>query len=694
MPKEFSSGIRQKLLPAILSIILFVVAYLLLVSSVLLLSASALYGAYVLICYKFSYITILAAGGLCCVALVLFVFMFKFIFSDSGTDYSSMIKLNRADEPILFNLVESLCNEIHTSKPKEIYLSSDVNASVSFVSNFWSLIFPVRKKLVIGLGLMNCCTEPELKSIIAHELGHFSQKSLHLRSYIYYAVRIMDNMVSNDERYQSFAKSISELHAIISLFVKIALGVVWVIQYLVDKLYKFTTRFHYGLSQEMEYHADSVSTACCGTKSFVTAMVSVNLGTWLFNMLLSRYSDYKETEILTKNIYSQHRLLTSYVAKYYGFTLQDNLPQVSLRNYFSTIQTALELNSKLTTHPSLYRRLKTAGVNDTIIYKREGNMSIEILTNKDIYATTLTETFFSEMRMTYKTHYCSDEEFESQIEFKTKYPEYFLGYFDRTEPICENSEEIDISNLNENDLFNINIVMCWDELAILTINISILEKSRENESVVGVEYLGTDIDNVDELSQKLVAKRNNLIEILNKHSKLIHTYYKQQAIEHGLLTSFEESCKKYYETNQHLNRTLEFVQQFYLDCCFMLEFTKYDTIVERIEQLRPAESHFKKIISEILENPTHKGIIEDNDILKLTQFAEPEFEYFHYTSKVYNEEELELLFSCINIIERWYRTSADINKIEMIAVYVQLHEKQKSQTQRFINTSSPVLTDI
>jgi hypothetical protein len=64
-------------------------------------------------------------------------------------------------------------------------LFGDVNASVFYDSSFWSIIFPIRKNLQIRLGLVNKIIEQELKAILAHEFGCFSQRSTKVGSFVY-----------------------------------------------------------------------------------------------------------------------------------------------------------------------------------------------------------------------------------------------------------------------------------------------------------------------------------------------------------------------------------------------------------------------------------------------------------------------------------------------------------------------------
>src|SRR5690606_17844105 len=107
------------------------------------------------------------------------------------------------EQPVLFEFIRTLSKETRTPFPKRIYLSSDVNAAVFYDSNFWSMLLPVRKNLQIGLALVNSVNLSELKAILAHEFGHFSQRSMKLGSYVYNVNQVIYNLLYDNDGYSS-----------------------------------------------------------------------------------------------------------------------------------------------------------------------------------------------------------------------------------------------------------------------------------------------------------------------------------------------------------------------------------------------------------------------------------------------------------------------------------------------------------
>src|SRR5207302_10138521 len=80
-------------------------------------------------------------------------------------------------------------------EPARIVVSPEVNAGVFYACTFWGLFFPAPKNLHIGLGLVNCLNLVEFKAVLAHEFGHFSQRSMRLGTYVYTANRIIREII-------------------------------------------------------------------------------------------------------------------------------------------------------------------------------------------------------------------------------------------------------------------------------------------------------------------------------------------------------------------------------------------------------------------------------------------------------------------------------------------------------------------
>src|SRR5690606_16051535 len=153
-------------------------------------------------------------------------FLIKFIFATNKTDTSDFIEITQDEQPELFAMIHDLVKEIETDFPQKVFLSHNVNASVFYDSTFWSMFFPVRKNLQIGLGLVNAVTLSEFKAIIAHEFGHFSQRSMKLGSYVYHMNKIIFNLLHDNEGYENTLQSWANASWYFSIFAVITIRIV------------------------------------------------------------------------------------------------------------------------------------------------------------------------------------------------------------------------------------------------------------------------------------------------------------------------------------------------------------------------------------------------------------------------------------------------------------------------------------
>ncbi|MFJ9813757.1 M48 family metallopeptidase [Streptomyces sp. NPDC101151] len=83
------------------------------------------------------------------------------------------IEVTEADEPGLWALVRELAAATGTRAPDRILLTADVNAAVGEHSRLLGLL-PGPRRLYLGVPLLTGLTEAQLRSVLAHEYGHFT----------------------------------------------------------------------------------------------------------------------------------------------------------------------------------------------------------------------------------------------------------------------------------------------------------------------------------------------------------------------------------------------------------------------------------------------------------------------------------------------------------------------------------------
>jgi Zn-dependent protease with chaperone function len=294
----------------------------------------------------------LAGGGVILIGALILFFVLKFVFSSYKTDRSNLIEIHESEQPQLFDFIRKITIETQAPFPKKIYLSNEVNASVFYDSSFWSMFLPVRKNLLIGLGLVNSVTLSEFKAILAHEFGHFSQKSMKVGSYIYNSNRIIHNLLFDNGGFFRTLQNIASVHIVLTICMYGVVAVVRGIQQILFAIYRLMNRQNMKLSREMEFHADSVAASVAGSNPLIQSLYRLELAEVSFSSALSTCNLLLEEQKQEKNIYPGHHFVMKYLGKENQLPIVHHLPQID-RNTFADFDTSrINVQDQWASHPS------------------------------------------------------------------------------------------------------------------------------------------------------------------------------------------------------------------------------------------------------------------------------------------------------------------------------------------------------
>ncbi|WP_195210290.1 M48 family metallopeptidase [Actinomarinicola tropica] len=92
-------------------------------------------------------------------------------------------RIDREDQPELWELVETICTVMHDKVPSEIYLLDEMNAYVADVGGVVG--FGGRRIMGLGVPLMRVLDVEEFGAVVAHELGHLHRGGAVLGALVY-----------------------------------------------------------------------------------------------------------------------------------------------------------------------------------------------------------------------------------------------------------------------------------------------------------------------------------------------------------------------------------------------------------------------------------------------------------------------------------------------------------------------------
>lgn len=211
-------------------------------------------------------------GGAVCAAL-LALFMAKgLVFRRRGHETSGDIELTREAQPELFDFLHRLADDAGAPRPHRVFLSPRVNASVFYDLSLANLLLPSRKNMEIGLGLVNVLSLGELKAVLAHEFGHFAQRSMAVGRWVYVAQQVATQIVAKRDMLDRFLAGLSRFDLRVAWVGWLLSLVVWSIRSLLEIAFRGVLLAQRALSREMEYQADLVAASLTGSDALVHAL--------------------------------------------------------------------------------------------------------------------------------------------------------------------------------------------------------------------------------------------------------------------------------------------------------------------------------------------------------------------------------------------------------------------------------------
>ncbi|WP_426344177.1 M48 family metallopeptidase [Pseudoduganella sp. R-32] len=206
------------------------------------------------------------------VAVLLAIVMLKAIFAVRHSMSPGMVEIKREEQPRLFNYLMELADAAGAPRPHRVFLSNRVNAAVFYDLSLLNLIFPSKKNLEIGLPLVNAMPLGELRAVLAHEFGHFAQRSMAVGRWAYVAQQVVQEMVARRDKLDDVIEGIGRLDIRLRLVAWVVQVIVWSLRSLVEQAFRLVVLMQRALSREMEMQADLVAVSLTGSDALVHAL--------------------------------------------------------------------------------------------------------------------------------------------------------------------------------------------------------------------------------------------------------------------------------------------------------------------------------------------------------------------------------------------------------------------------------------
>lgn len=598
---------------------LFFIVYLVLFAGSIFLAIGLGYLGGILIMAFPRWFTIVIGFGLGVTGLMVIIYLIKFLFSSSRDERSAMVEVKESDLPDLFLFIRRITTEVQAPFPKKIFLSSEVNASVSYNSSFWSMFFPVRKNLVIGLGLVNSLSLREFEAVMAHEFGHFSQKSMKLGSYIYHVNRAIYNLLFENQGYETTLHGIANLGSLMAMFSNITIGIVNGIHRILQWMYLLVNKHYFSLARQMEFHADSVAVYMSGGESIISSLKRIEFGSMAYNSLLSTYEGWQEEKLFPENVYAHHKVMMTIMAEELGITLaEENLPQTDSLGVLQKYRQEVTIEDQWASHPSIEQRAEQA-LSKGVSAPQDKRTAWELFSHKEQWQKSVSDQLVSAQGEEQKR--LTVEEFQAKLsddKAKATFPAVYQGFFDRRDLPTFSTEPglIRIAGETLESLFHSEVADIPLRKQIIDADLELLPLIMDGRAQTNFfDFRGHKYpkENANEVEQILKQELEEVQEQLNEIDRNMLAFISGKARENGTLDLLTALYDEHAAINQLAEDANKLVQRILneLNPIFAGEVASIDRLENIFLTIAPLEQDLKLGIRKQLSSDDNQEFMKD-----------------------------------------------------------------------------------
>lgn len=251
-------------------------------------------------------------------------------------------EIKRKDYPELFSVIDEIVEKAGCRFPRRVYIYNECNAFVNCRS-IWGHLFNTRKNLTIGLPLLYTLNKTELKAILSHEFGHFTQKSIAINSIANLSEFICAAIARSLEQIEKADADSYEAKA--QWFAELATKIM-------AKQYHNVAPLNGILSRAQEFDADMFSYSIAGTEATISALSKVSYFSVRWEEFISILYSYMEDKRRPEDIYDCVKHFNE-MGNDQGIVIDTG---VILSEPLESVRLNVQLGDDTTTHPEMTDR--------------------------------------------------------------------------------------------------------------------------------------------------------------------------------------------------------------------------------------------------------------------------------------------------------------------------------------------------
>ncbi len=607
-------------------------------------------GGIAIVIAKPMWITIILGLGLLALGGLIVYYNIKFILNIFKKTATNGIEIFETDQPELFKLIKETADKVGTKHPKKIFIIDDVNAYVSYSNNLQSLVFPTRKNLSIGIGLLHGISQNELKGIIAHEFGHFSQKSMTIGSHVGNATKIMEDILYSNQTLRFDVDNLGQINGIVGFISMGAVAYNKMIESILKIIHKKLEFNYLKLSREMEFHADQIATNVVGIETMSKPLLRIELYQFVYQELANFYTSLQDDKKFSINIYQNMNQLVDFYIDDYELSLENNLAIVGI-NEFNQNHSLLQFEDLWSTHPEMDKRLANIASTDHHSEIDKSPKAITLLQKNNEFEEEFTFNFFFQLNL-YRVNEIDNSEFIETfktIHNKYNYPKVYNHFFSNYDLPFDRIKKADLTdkqqNIPTNELFSDENIIVAKQYLALQIDLLQLDFFSSQKKPQPFKY-----NNVVYNKKQDVLKVKEELEQINKEKEVefseyldnIKIFFRSNLDEQKSILL--EDCIK---VEADLSANIQLVNEIRTHINFATKPIHEKLRIEALTVLNDQVEQLKNVTKDILQSEIAKEKITIREIENAQYFIDEDWIFF-FDSTGYNNNAFE------NLIENLY----------------------------------------
>ena len=607
-------------------------------------------GGIAIVIAKPMWITIFLGLGLLALGGLIVYYNIKFILNIFKKTATNGIEIFETDQPELFKLIKATADKVGTKHPKKVFIINDVNAYVSYSNNLQSLVFPTRKNLSIGVGLLHGISQNELKGIIAHEFGHFSQKSMTIGSHVGNATKIMEDILYSNQTLKFDVDNLGQINGIVGFISMGAVAYNKMIESILKIIHKKLEFNYLKLSREMEFHADQIATNVVGIETMSKPLLRIELYQFVYQELANFYTNLQDDKKFSTNIYQNMNQLVDFYIDDYELSLENNLAIVGI-NEFNQNHSLLQFEDLWSTHPEMDKRLANIASTNHHSEIDKSPKAITLLQKNNEFEEEFTFNFFFQLNL-YRVNEINNSEFIETFKTiynKYNYPKVYNHFFTNYDLPFDRIKEVDLTNKQQNiptnELFSDENILVAKQYLALQIDLLQLDFFTGQKKPQPFKY-----NNVVYNKKQDVLKVKEELEQINKEKEAefseyldnIKIFFKSNLDEQK--TILLEDCIK---VEADLSANIQLVNEIRTHINFATKPIHEKLRIEALTVLNNQIEQLKNVTKDILQSEIAKEKITIREIENAQYFIDEDWIFF-FDSTGYNNNAFE------NLIENLY----------------------------------------